>query len=105
MARRFGRTMLTVMGLVVAAAMLSSIPAQASGRHSFVSNGVQTFVDFFVDSLTIPGDSVMVSYLTIYQTSNKTYFLSYGINDTGGTVNDSGYGSIPASSGSAIFTV
>jgi hypothetical protein len=90
--------MLTVMGLAVAAGVLSSIPAQASGRHSFVSNGVQTFVNGFVDSSSIPGDSVTLSYLTIYQTSNKNFTLSYGINDTAGTINDSGFGSIPASS-------
>ena len=34
----------------------------------------------------------------IYQTSNKDYTLSYSISDTAGSVNDSGFGSIPASS-------
>jgi hypothetical protein len=45
MMKQFGRTMLTVMSLAVAVAVLSSIPARASGPRNFVSNGLTTFAN------------------------------------------------------------
>lgn len=98
MMKQFERTMLTVVGLAVAAAvLLSSIPARAAGpSRSVTANGLGTSVTIF-DSLSIPNDSVMAN-AQISRVSNTTYFLNYFINDTAGIVNDSSFGSIPASS-------
>ncbi len=81
--------------LAVAAAVLSSIPAWASGPSKFVSNGLGTNAQI-VDNLSIPGDTV-TAFVNFNQTSNTTYFLNYFIFDANGTINDFSSGSIPAS--------
>lgn len=89
MKKQFGRTLLTVMSLAVAAVMLSSIPAQAQGtgssvvNHGFISSfGV---FDFTAGELT---------FVTIESTANNNLFSYQMIGPTSG----SGSGSIPASS-------
>ena len=95
--KQFGRTILTIMGLVVAAAVLSSIPARASGPSKHVTaNGLGGFVQIFDSSN--PDDPVF-AFVSLSGTANSTgYTLFYSINDSAGTVNDFGFGSIPASS-------
>ncbi len=69
-------------------------PAQAAGTSvSFRANALGTGA-FFVD-LSNPADPVFVG---ASRTANTGYMLVYGIADVVGTVNDSGFGSTPASS-------
>ena len=103
--------MLTVMGLAVAGAVLSSIPAQAASS-SVIANGVGGSVEL-VDTNSIPGDQVFV-FVSVTHAANVTFF-NYNIGDSNFTVSDSGFGSIPASdvtvsggsvkAGKAIITV
>jgi hypothetical protein len=96
MMKQFGRTMLTVMGLAVAAAVLSSIPAQAAGpgvvAHAFVPG-----VAFF--TLLDPSNpfSTELVEVEVVRTA-KTYMLVYNVFDFGGGFSAAGSGSIPASS-------
>jgi hypothetical protein len=96
MMKQFSRTMLTVMGVAVAAAGLSAIPAQASGpTRSISANGLGGSVNF-VD-MSNPADPVTAS-VNLSQTSNNSYLLYYSIADQAGTFTDFSIGSIPASS-------
>ena len=93
--KKFGKTMLTVMCLAVAAAVSSSIPARASSPSRFTANGVGGIVS--IVDMSNPDDSVS-AFVNLSRISNTSYTLFYAINDTAGTVNDFGFGSIPASS-------
>jgi hypothetical protein len=82
MMKQFSRTMLTVMGVAVAAAGLSAIPAQASGpTRSISANGLGGSVNF-VD-MSNPADPVTAS-VNLSQTSNNSYLLYYSIADQAG---------------------
>jgi len=87
--KQFGRTMLTVMGLAVAAAVLSSIPAQAAGS-SVVAHALVPGVGFF----TPAGDELV--QVQVVRT-NTGYMLFYNVFDFGGGFSAGGSGSIPAS--------
>ncbi len=92
MMKQFGRTMLTVMGLAVAAAVLSSIPAQAAGS-SVIAHAFVPAVGFFTST---PTGTELVSFEVV---STKTgYMLFYNVFDFGGGFSAGGFGSIPASS-------
>jgi len=91
--KQFGRTMLTVMGLVVAAAMLSSIPAQAAGMAHAIVSGVGFFN---------PAGNELVG-VTVVQTAHNNYMLFYNVFDFGGGFSAGGFGSIPASSVNVSF--
>jgi hypothetical protein len=97
MMKQFGKTMLTVMGLAVAAAVLSPIPAQAASpvvvAHAFDAN-----VGWF--TLLDPNNPFSLELVTfdVESTGNKSYMLGYSIFDFGGGFSASGNGSIPASS-------
>ena len=90
MIKQFGKTMLTVIGLAVAAAMSSSIPAQAAGTgviaHSFDS-GIGWFNSDFSELYSVTVES-----------TNSGYMLSYNIFDFGGGISAGGSGPISASS-------
>ena len=91
---QFCRTMLTVMGLAVAAAVLSSIPAQAASvvNHGFVpSGGFFTLLD-----PNNPASTELVTFQVV-NTGNSDMFF-YTIFDFGGGFSAAGSGSIPASS-------
>lgn len=91
---QFCRTMLTVMGLAVAAAVLSSIPAQAASvvNHGFVpSGGFFTLLD-----PNNPASTELVTFQVV-NTGNTDMFF-YTIFDFGGGFSAAGSGSIPASS-------
>lgn len=88
MIKQFGRTMLTIMGLAVAAAVLSSIPAQAQSGSTVVNHGFISSFGIF-DGLT--GEFTLFQ---IESTSNNTLF-SYQMF---GPFSGAGSGSIPASS-------
>lgn len=95
--KKFGRTMLIVMGLAVIAAALSPIPARAASpvvvAHAFVpSVGFFTLLD-----PNNPNSAELVG-VTVERTSNKDYMLLYQIFDFGGGFSAMGSGSIPASS-------
>jgi hypothetical protein len=93
MMKQFGRTMLTVVGLAVAAAVLSSIPARAAGPLvSKVSNGLVSSVGYF------NADNNELAIVTVESTSNTGYMLIYQIIDFTGGFSAMGSGSIPASS-------
>jgi hypothetical protein len=86
--KQFGRTMLTVMSLAVAAAMSSSIPAQAQAGSSVVTHGYNTnlgIFDFNVGELT---------FINVNRTANS-YMFAYQMF---GPFSGAGSGSIPASS-------
>jgi len=94
--KRFGRTMLTVMGLAVAAAMLSSNPAQAQAGSSVVTHGYNTnlgIFDFNIFELT---------FINVNRTANG-YMFSYQMF---GPFSGAGSGAVPASdvnvSGSSV---
>jgi len=90
MMKQFGKTMLTVLGLAMAATVLSSIPAQAAGSsvitHAFDS-GVGWFNSDFTEFVQVQVES-----------TNTGYMLIYNVFDFGGGISDGGSGSIPASS-------
>ena len=88
---KFG-TMLIVMALAVAAAVWSSIPAQAG--PAIVAHALNP-VAFLTDTSN-PADPVFV-FVTVI-TGNGGQELFYNINDSNGTFFYSGFGSIPASS-------
>jgi hypothetical protein len=85
--KQFCRTMLTVMGLAVAAALLSSIPAQAAGS-SVINHTFNAGVGWF----TPAGEFVNINVVR----TNSGYMLVYNVCDFGGGF--SGSGSIPVSS-------
>jgi hypothetical protein len=87
MMKQFGKTMLTVVGLAVAAALLSSVPVQAQSviAHSFDA-GIGWFNSDFSELYTA----------TVVRT-NSGYMLSYNIIDFGGGISAGGFGPIPAS--------
>lgn len=89
MKKQFGRTLLTVMSLAVATAMLSSIPAQAQGTgSSVVTHG-------FVSNFGIfDGSTGELTFVSIESTAKGNLFSYQMIGPTSG----SGAGSIPASS-------
>jgi hypothetical protein len=89
MMKQFGRTMRIVMGLAVAAAVLSSIPAQAAGSN-VVNHAFVPAVGWFT-----PDFSELVSAEVVSTTNG--YMLSYIVVDFGGGFSASGFGSIPAS--------
>jgi hypothetical protein len=91
--KQFGRTMLTVMGLAVAAAVLSSIPAQAAGS-SVVAHALVPFA--FLQDTSNLADPVF-AYVTLV-TGNGGEALFYSAGDNNGTFFYYGSGSIPASS-------
>jgi len=92
MMKQFSRTMLTVMRLAVAAAVLSSIPAQAAGS-SVIAHAFVPAVGFFTST---PTGTELVSFEVV---STKTgYMLFYNVFDFGGGFSAGGFGSIPASS-------
>jgi len=84
------------MGLAVAAAMLSSIPAQAASpvvvAHAFVPG-----VAFFMQLDPSNPFSTELVEVTVESTANR-YMLIYNIVDFGGGFSAGGSGSIPASS-------
>ncbi len=87
MMKRFGRTMLTVIGLAVAAAMSPSIHAQATGS-SVVNHGLNAnlgIFDFNIGQLT---------FIQVERTANN-YVFAYSMF---GPFSGAGSGSIPASS-------
>jgi hypothetical protein len=90
MRKTLWRTMLTVVGLAVAAAVLSSIPAQAAGSsaiaHAFVPS-----VGFFNAA---GNEFVQVQVVS----TNTGYMLFYNVFDFGGGFSAGGFGSVPASS-------
>lgn len=93
MMKQFGKTILTVMGIAAAAAVLSSIPAQAANVvHGFVPGG-----SFF--TLLDPNDPTSMELVTfqVINTGN-TSMLSYNVFDFGGGYSAAGSGYIPASS-------
>jgi len=87
MMKRFGKTMLSVIGLAVTAVVLSSVPVQAQGviAHSFDA-GIGWFNSDFSELYTA----------TVVRT-NSGYMLSYNIYDFGGGISAGGLGPIPAS--------
>jgi len=87
MMKQFRKTMLSVMGLAVTAALLSSVPAQAQTviAHSFDA-GIGWFNSDFSELYTA----------TVVRTNNG-YLLSYNIIDFGGGISAGGSGPIPAS--------
>jgi hypothetical protein len=92
MMKQFGRTMLIVMGLAVAAAVWSSIPAQAGPAvvaHALNPNA------FLLDTSN-SADPVAL-FVGVF-TGNGGQEFFYNINDQNNTLNYSGFGSIPASS-------
>jgi hypothetical protein len=93
MMKQFGRTMLIVMGLAVAAAVLSSIPAQAAGS-AFVAHALVPVA--FLEDTSNPTDPVFAFVEVV--TGKSGQMLFYDINDGNGTFFYSGSGSIPASS-------
>lgn len=91
MMKQFGRTTLPAMGLAVAAAMLSSIPAQAAGS-SVVAHALVPSVNFFT---TDGSELVEVSVIS----TNAGYALIYSVSSfDGGGFTAGGFGPIPASS-------
>lgn len=94
--KQFGRTMLTVMSLAVAAAMSSSIPAQAQAGSSVVTHGYNTNLGIFDFSI------FQLTFINVNRTANN-YMFSYSMF---GPFSGSGSGSIPASvvnvSGSSV---
>jgi hypothetical protein len=88
--KQFGRTILTVMSRAVAAALVSSIPAQGAGSnvvtHAFVPG-----MGFFTPAFD---EFVQVQVVS----TNKGYMLFYNVFDFGGGFSAGGSGSIPASS-------
>ena len=99
--KQFGRTMLTVMGLAVAGAVSSSIPAQAASPVVVTHTGVHGFVPtvgfFTLLDPSNPNSAELVG-VTVEKTSNTGYMLIYQIVDFGGGFSADGHGSIPASS-------
>src|SRR5215472_11536606 len=89
MMKQSGRTLLTVMGLAVAAAVLSSIPAQAAGS-SVVAHAFIPSVGWF----TPAGDEFV--QVQVFATSNDSFLLSYQVFDFGGGFSAGGVGYIPA---------
>lgn len=88
MKKQFGRTVLTVMSLAIAAAMFSSIPAPAQGTgSSVVTHG-------FVSNFGIFDNTGELTFVTIESTANNNLFSYQMVGPTSG----SGSGSIPASS-------
>ncbi len=85
--KQFVRTMVTLMGLAVAAAMLSSTPVQAQAviAHSFDA-GTGWFNSDFSEL-----------YVATVVRTNSGYMLSYNIYDFGGGISAGGSGPIPAS--------
>jgi hypothetical protein len=96
MMKQFGRTMLTGMGLAVAAAVSLSIPAQAAST-SVVAHAFVPGVAFF--TLLDPNNpfSTELVEVEVVRTAN-TYMLVYNVFDFGGGFSAAGSGSIPASS-------
>jgi len=92
MMKQFGRTMLIVMGLAVAAAVWSSIPTQAG--PAVVAHALNP-VAFLADT---SNSADPVSLFVEVVTGNDGQELFYNINDQNNTLNYSGFGSIPASS-------
>ncbi len=90
MMTQFGRTILTRTGLAVAAAVLTSIPAQAAGS-SVVDHAFVPQVGFFNSA----GNELVTMEVV---STNSGYTLAYGIYDFGGGFSAAGSGSIPASS-------
>lgn len=88
MTKQFGKSMLSVIGLAVAAAVLSSVPVQAQNviAHSFDA-GIGWFNSDFSELYTA----------TAVRT-NSGYMLSYNIFDFGGGISAGGSGPISASS-------
>ena len=89
MNKQFGRTLLTVMGLAVSAAV-SAIPAQAT-TSSVIDHALVPSVDFFN-----PDFSELVAVNVV--STNAGYMLFYNVISFGGPTNWGGFGSIPASS-------
>jgi hypothetical protein len=87
------RSILTVMGLSVVAAVLSSIPAQAAGP-SVVAHALVPLA--FLEDTSNPSDPVFAFAVVV--TGNGGQVLFYNINDNNSTFFYSGFGSIPASS-------
>jgi len=97
--KQFGKTMLSLIGLAVGAAVLSSIPAQAASSvtHSGV-NGFVPSVGWFTQlDPNNPFSTELVS-VTVEKNSNTGYMLIYQIIDFGGGFSADGHGSIPDSS-------
>lgn len=93
MIKQFGRTILTVMCIAAAAAVLSSIPAQAASVvHGFVPGG-----SFFTQlDPNNPNSTELVTFEVI-NTGNTSMF-TYTIFDFGGGFSATGSGFVPASS-------
>src|SRR5215467_12070134 len=96
MMKQFGRTMLTVMGFAVAAAVLSSIPAQAASPV-VVAHGFVPGVAFFTQLDPNNPFSTELVEVTVEITGN-TNMLIYNVFDFGGGFSAGGAGLIPASS-------
>lgn len=90
MMKQLRKTMLPVIGLAVAALLLSSIPAQAAGSkviaHSFDS-GIGWFNSDFSELYSVTVES-----------TNTGYILFYNVFDFGGGISAGGSGPISASS-------
>jgi len=97
MMKRFGRTMLTVMGLAVAAAVLSSIPAHASGPN-VIANGFSAGVGWFTQLDPNNPFSTELVVVNVQRTAKTGYMLFYIVVDFGGGFSANGSGSIPFSS-------
>jgi len=94
--KQFSRTVLTVMGLAVAAAVLSSVPAQAS-TSSVVAHAWVPGVAYFTQLDPSNPFSTELVEVSVARTAN-TYVLIYNVFDFGGGFSAAGSGSIPASS-------
>ena len=96
--KEFGITMLTVMGLAVAALVLSPSIAAQTASPVVVSNALVPGVGFF--TLLDPSNpfSTELVNVEVEKTSNTGYMLIYQIVDFGGGFSAFGSGSIPASS-------
>jgi hypothetical protein len=88
--KQFGRTMLTGMGVALAAAVLSSIPAQAAGS-SVIAHA-------FVPAVGFPNSDFSELVQVQVVRTNTGYLLVYNVFDFGGGFSAGGSGSIPASS-------
>ena len=94
MMKKFGRTMLIVMGLAVAVAVLSLIPAQAG--PAVVAHALVPVA--FLNDTSNPANPVSLFVEIVTFNGNGGQELNYNINDANGTFFYSGFGPIPASS-------
>jgi hypothetical protein len=96
MMKQFARTKLSVMGLAVAATVLSSIPAQAAGP-TVVTHALVPGLGFF--TLLDNSNPASTEFVNVtVESTNTGFMLIYKVFDFGGGFSAGGSGSIPASS-------